>query len=412
MVVNGETRIFIKGEHHVTKTIRTQVGILGAGPAGLQLAHLLHRAGIDSVVIDGRSRDDIEGTVKAGILESPAVEVLVETGVTTRDHVETMRHDGVEFHFDGHAHRFDFPSLTGKGVYLFPQHEVLKAQIAARVRDGVSPLFEHLAEKVTDGPTGPMIVGKTVDGEPFEISADFIIGADGSMSIAREYVTGDRFSGMAREYPFGWYGILVEAPPSSEELIYSRSEDGFVLISTRDEHIQRMYFQCDPNMDVNAVSDDEIWDKLQAGVSNAELKRGPIFRKDVLKFRSYVHDSLRKNNVFLMGDAAHTVPPTGAKGLNLAFSDVLWLNRALREFYRSGSQRFLDTYQDDALKRIWKATNYSYMMTTMLHIAPDATEFDKRRQVSDLYSITESVAGQTYIAEGYVGWEYGADDWR
>ena len=396
----------------MTTTIRTQVGILGAGPAGLQLAHLLQRAGIDSVVIDGRSREDIEGTVKAGILESPAVEVLVDTDVVSRDYVETMRHDGIEFHFDGHAHRFDFPALTGKGVYLYPQHEVLKDQIKARVAAGVTPLFEHLADKVVDGPTGPMIVGKNAQGEAFEISADFVIGADGSMSIAREYVTGNKFSGMAREYPFGWYGILVEAPPSSEELIYSRSEEGFVLISTRDEHIQRMYFQCDPNMDVNAVTDEQIWDKLQAGVSTHELKRGPIFRKDVLKFRSYVHDSLRKNKVFLMGDAAHTVPPTGAKGLNLAFSDVLWLNRALREYYRSGSEAHLDSYQEDALKRIWKATNYSYMMTTMLHIAPDATDFDKKRQVADLYSHTESLAGQTYIAEGYVGWDYSADDWR
>nr|WP_280801062.1 4-hydroxybenzoate 3-monooxygenase [Aurantimicrobium minutum] len=396
----------------MTTSIRTQVGILGAGPAGLQLAHLLQRAGIDSVVIDGRSREDIEGTVKAGILESPAVEVLVDTDVVSRDYVETMRHDGIEFHFDGHAHRFDFPKLTGKGVYLYPQHEVLKDQIKARVAAGVTPLFEHLADKVVDGPNGPMIVGKNAQGEAFEISADFVIGADGSMSIAREYVTGNKFSGMAREYPFGWYGILVEAPPSSEELIYSRSEEGFVLISTRDEHIQRMYFQCDPNMDVNAVTDEQIWDKLQAGVSTHELKRGPIFRKDVLKFRSYVHDSLRKNKVFLMGDAAHTVPPTGAKGLNLAFSDVLWLNRALREYYRSGSEQFLDSYQEDALKRIWKATNYSYMMTTMLHIAPDATEFDKKRQVADLYTHTESLAGQTFIAEGYVGWDYSADDWR
>ena len=396
----------------MTINIRTQVGILGAGPAGLQLAHLLQRAGIDSVVIDGRTREDIEGTVKAGILESPAVEVLVETGIATRDYVNTMKHDGIEFHFDGHAHRFDFPSLTGKSVYLYPQHEVLKDQIASRVKDGQTPLFGYLAEKVIDGANGPQIVGKTTEGEAFEISADFVIGADGSMSIAREYVTGDRFSGMAREYPFGWYGILVEAPPSSEELIYSRSEEGFVLISTRDEKVQRMYFQCDPNMDVNAVTDEQIWDKLQAGVSTHELKRGPIFRKDVLKFRSYVHDSLRKNKVFLVGDAAHTVPPTGAKGLNLAFSDVLWMNRALREYYRSGSETFLDSYQEDALKRIWKATNYSYMMTTMLHIAPDATEFDKKRQVADLYSHTQSEAGQTFIAEGYVGWDYDADDWR
>ncbi|MEN9752247.1 MAG: p-hydroxybenzoate hydroxylase [Actinomycetota bacterium] len=395
----------------MTTTLRTQVGIVGSGPAGLLLAHLLQRAGIDSIVIDPRTREDIEGTVKAGILESPAVDVLVETGVSTRARVEPMKHDGIEFHFDGQAHRFNFPALTGKSVYLFPQHEVLKDQIAARIRDGVSPLFGYNAEKVIDGPNGPMIVGKTVEGEAFEIHADFVVGADGSASITRDYVTGSRHSGYFREYPFGWYGILVEAPPSSDELIYSRSEDGFVLISTRDEHIQRMYFQCDPNMDVNAVNDDQIWDILQAGVTS-ELKRGPIFRKDVLKFRSYVHNSLRKNRVLLAGDAAHTVPPTGAKGLNLAVSDVLWANRALREFYRTGSEALLDTYQEDAYQRIWKAEHYSYMMTSMLHIAPDASEFDKQRQIGELYMYTQSEAGQKFIAEGYVGWEYGADDWK
>lgn len=396
----------------MTQTLRTQVGIIGAGPAGLQLAHLLQRAGIDSIVIDNKSRTEIEDTVKAGILESPAVEVLVETGVTTREHVETMRHDGIEFHFDGHAHRFAFEELVGKGVYLYPQHEVLRDQIAARIREGQTPLFEHEAQKITDGPNGPIIHGTTPTGEDFEISADFVIGADGSMSATREYVSGGKFTGFAREYPFGWYGILVEAPPSIDELIYSRSEEGFVLISTRDDKVQRMYFQCDPNMDVNAVTDEQIWDKLQAGVANRELIRGPIFRKDVLKFRSYVHDTLRKNRVFLMGDAAHTVPPTGAKGLNLAMSDVLWMNRALREYYRSGSEAHLDTYQDDALKRIWKAAHYSYWMTTMLHIAPDATEFDKRRQLGELYTVTTSPYAQQYIAEGYTGWDYEADDWR
>ena len=396
----------------MTKTIRTQVGIIGTGPAGLQLAHLLHRAGIESVIIDSKTRGEIEDTVKAGILEAPAVEVLVDTGITTREHVETMRHDGIEFHFDGHAHRFDFEKLVGKAVYLYPQHEVLRDQIAARIKDGQTPLFEHNATAITDGPNGPIIHGTTPEGEAFEIHADFVIGADGSTSMAREYVTGDRHSGYFREYPFGWYGVLVEAAPSIEELIYSRSEEGFVLISTRDDKVQRMYFQCDPNTDANTVSDEEIWDKLQAGVADRELIRGPIFRKDVLRFRSYVHNSLRKGRVLLMGDAAHTVPPTGAKGLNLAMSDVLWLNRALREFYRSGSEAYLDTYQDDALKRIWKATHYSYWMTTMLHIAPDATEFDKRRQLGELESVTGSWFGQQYLAEGYTGWDYDADDWR
>lgn len=397
---------------HMTNTIRTQVGIVGAGPAGLQLAHLLQQAGIDSVVIDSRTREDIEGTVKAGILESPAVDVLVETGVSDRAKIDARRHDGIEFHFDGQSHRFNFPELVGRSVYLYAQHEVLKDQIAAREKAGQLPLFEHLADAVVDGPNGPKIVGHTVAGEAFEIEADFVIGADGSGSVTREYVTGSRTSGYFREYPFGWYGILTEAPPSHDELIYSRSEEGFVLISTRDEKIQRMYFQCDPNMDVNSVSDAEIWDKLQAGVHGIELKQGPIFRKDVLKFRSYVHNALRKNRVLLAGDAAHTVPPTGAKGLNLAFSDILWVNRALREFYRTGSEKYLDTYQEDAYRRIWKAANFSYFMTTMLHMTPDASAFDKQRQVAELYSYTQSKYGQQYIAEAYTGWDYEADDWK
>ncbi len=396
----------------MVKTLRTQVGIIGSGPAGLQLAHLLHRAGIDSIVVDNKPRTEIEDTVKAGILEAPAVEVLVETGVTTREAVEAVRHDGIEFHFAGEAHRFDFEQLVDKAVYLYPQHQVLRDQIAARVSDGNEPLFEHNAQAIVDGDNGLEIRGTTPDGDDFIIHADFVVGADGSSSMAREYVTGSRFSGFFREYPFAWFGVLVEAPPSIDELIYSRSEDGFVLISTRDESVQRMYFQCDHDTDASQVDDEEIWQKLQAGVSNRELIRGPIFRKDVLRFRSYVHDSLRKGHVFLMGDAAHTVPPTGAKGLNLAMSDVLWLNRALREYYRSGSEKHLDTYQDDALTRIWKAAHFSYWMTSMLHIAPDASEFDKRRQLGELQAVTSSSYAQQYLADAYTGWAYEADDWR
>ena len=396
----------------MTHTIRTQVGILGAGPAGLLLAHLLQKAGIDSVVIDSKSRDEIENTVKAGIVESPAAEVLAQSGVSDRIYREGMKHDGIEFHFDGHAHRFDFADLVQKSAYLYPQHEVLKDLIAARVRDGVEPLFEHLAEQVLDAETSqPRIVGKTASGEAFEIVADIVVGADGSGSLARTAVSGKR-TGYFREYPFAWYGILVEAPPSADELIYSRSDDGFVLISTRDKNIQRMYFQCDPNLDASTVSDAEIWDKLQAGVTGTELKRGPIFRKDVLRFRSFVAQELRKGRVFLMGDAAHTVPPTGAKGMNLAFSDVLWLNQALRSFFKTGSEELMEAYPENALKRIWKAQNYSYWLTTMLHLTPETTEFDKRRSLGELYNLTTSRAGQTYLAEGYVGWDYGVDDWK
>ncbi|MCA0218296.1 MAG: 4-hydroxybenzoate 3-monooxygenase [Actinobacteria bacterium] len=397
----------------MTNTIRTQVGILGAGPAGLLLAHLLGKAGIDSVVIDARSREDIEGTVKAGIVESPAAEVLAESGVSDRIYREGMKHDGVEFHFDGQAHRFDFQELVGKSVYLYPQHEVLKDLIAARIRDGVTPLFEHTATSVEDAESDkPRIVGTTAAGEPFEIVADVVVGADGSGSIARIPVVGSQQGGYYREYPFAWYGVLVEAPPSAPELIYSRSDEGFVLISTRDQHIQRMYFQCDPLTDPTTVSDAEIWDKLQAGVEGTTLKQGPIFRKDVLRFRSFVAHELRKGRVFLMGDAAHTVPPTGAKGMNLAFSDVLWLNQALRSFFATGSEELMVAYPENALKRIWKAQHFSYWMTTMLHITPDATDFDKLRGLGELALLTESLHAQRYLAESYTGWDYGVDDWR
>jgi p-hydroxybenzoate 3-monooxygenase len=322
-----------------------------------------------------------------------------------------MKHDGIEFHFDGQAHRFDFHDLVGKSVYLYPQHEVLKDLIAARIRDGAPPLFDHLAGAVLDAETNqPRIVGTTRDGEDFEIIADIVVGADGSGSIARVPVAGSR-GGYFREYPFAWYGILVEAPPSSDELIYSRSDDGFVLISTRDQNVQRMYFQCDPTLDASTVSDEQIWQKLQAGVAGTELKRGPIFRKDVLRFRSFVAHELRKGRVFLMGDAAHTVPPTGAKGMNLAFSDVLWLNQALRSFFATGSEALMDSYPTNALKRIWKAQHYSYWMTTLLHTTPETTEFDKLRALGELSLLTSSRHAQQYLAEGYVGWDYGVDDW-
>lgn len=393
------------------KSYTTQVGILGAGPAGLLLAHLLQKVGIDSVVLDRKSRDEIEQTIRAGIVESPAADVLARSGVSDRIYREGMRHEGIEFHFSGRSHRFDFADLVDKSVYLYPQHEVLVDLIAARVRDGNTPYFEHDAEAVVGEDTArPGIVGTTAEGEQFELRADYIVGADGSGSIARIPVAGSH-RGYFREYPFAWYGILVKAPPSSDELIYSRSDDGFVLISTRDADIQRMYFQCDPQMPVDAVTDDEIWGMLQAGVMDRELVRGDIFRKDVLRFRSFVAHSLRRGPVFLVGDAAHTVPPTGAKGMNLAISDVLWLNQALREFYRSGSETLIDSYEADASKRIWRAQHFSFWLTSMLHIGQEETEFDTMRNLGELESLTRSRYAQQFLAEGYTGWPYEAQDW-
>lgn len=394
------------------KTYSTQVGILGAGPAGLLLAHLLQKAGIDSIVIDRRSRDEIEKTIRAGIVEAPAAEVLVKSGVSDRILQEGQRHEGIEFHFSGRSHRFDFADLVGKAVHLYPQHEVLIDLIAARYRDDNPPFFEHEAKAILDQDSSrPGISGTTADGEEFEITADYVVGADGSGSIARIPVTGSQTGGYFREYPFAWYGILVDAPPSSDELIYSRSEDGFVLISTRDANIQRMYFQCDPEMPVDAVTEEQIWQKLQAGVMDKELVKGNIFRKDVLRFRSFVAHTLRKGKIFLVGDAAHTVPPTGAKGMNLAISDVLWLNQALREFYRSGSETLIDSYEQDASRRIWRAQHFSFWMTSMLHTMPESTEFDKKRSLGELESLTRSRFSQQALAEGYTGWEYEASDW-
>ena len=395
----------------MTKTMKTQVAIVGAGPAGLLLADLLQKAGVDSIVVDGKSRAEIEETVKAGILEEPAARVMKEAGISDRVMNEEYRHEGISFDFDGVSRRFDFKKLVNKSVYLFPQHEALIDMIKARIRDGHEPLFEHLVDEILDENTdNPKVVGKTAAGEPFEISADVVVGADGSASKVRIAVNGSQTAGYFREYPFAWYGILCEAPPSAEELIYSRSEEGFVLISTRTDKIQRMYFQCDPEMKTDEVTDAQIWEKLQKGVK-VELKQGPIFRKDVLRFRSFVAKGLRNNRVFLCGDAAHTVPPTGAKGMNLAFSDVLWLFQALKAFFTEGSEHLMDTYEENAMKRIWKAQHFSYWMTSMLHIAPDASDFDKKRQIGELYSVTDSEYAQQYIAEGYTGWPYGAD-WK
>lgn len=392
----------------MSNTTRTQVAVIGAGPAGLMLAELLGQAGIDTVVIDNRSREEIEGTIKAGILEHGAANVLVDAGVTPRAKMEAVKHDGVIFEFAGRSHRFDFQELVGKSVYLYPQHEVLIDQIAKRIADGKDLRFSSPVEAILDGETKqPRIIGTGADGEPYEVVADFVIGADGSRSMAREFVNGtDNSVHHFREYPFAWFGILCEAPKSSEELIYANSPAGFALISQRTDTVQRMYLQCDPEQDPNEWSDEQIWDMLQACVPNTDLKRGPIFQRDVLRFRSFVARKFSKGRVFLAGDAAHTVPPTGAKGLNLAFGDILILNRGLQEFYANGSEAVLSTYDERAAKRVWKAEHYSWWMTSMLHTRPDDSSFDRNRQIGELDLITTSVHGQRLMAEGYVGWDY------
>jgi p-hydroxybenzoate 3-monooxygenase len=385
--------------------VRTRVGIVGAGPAGLLLSHLLAGAGIDSVVLDSRSREEIETTVRAGILEQGTVEVLSRSGASTRVREEGHRHDGVELRFSGIGHRVDFQASCGRSVWLYPQHEVLKDLIATRLADGQDIRFGAAATGVENPSAAPLkITAADSDGTPLTIEAEFVVGADGSRSVVREAVCGSATNGYFREYPFAWFGILCEAPPSAPELIYSNSAHGFALISQRSSTVQRMYLQCDPEMDPNALSDEEIWESLQARVAPHPLHQGPIFQRDVLRFRSFVARRLRNDRVVLVGDSAHTVPPTGAKGMNLAVADVVVLARALEALFNHGDDRLLDRYEDDVLPRIWKAQHFSWWMTQMLHLSPEASEFERLRQLGELHTVLESDAGRRYLAEAYTGW--------
>jgi len=389
----------------MTDTVRTRVAIIGAGPAGLLLAHLLANSGIESVVIDQRTREEIETTIRAGILEQGTVEILDESGASDRVRTVGHRHDGIELRFAGEGHRIDFAGLVGRGVWLYPQHEAMKDLIAVRLAAGQDLRFGVTAERVEGAETDrPRVIAIDAEGEPLEIEAEFVVGADGSRSVARAAVTGSQTGGYFREYPFAWFGILCEAPPSAPELIYSNSPNGFALISQRSATVQRMYLQCDPELDPDSMSEREIWDALQASVDGHDLIEGPIFQRDVLRFRSFVAHELLHGRVALIGDAAHTVPPTGAKGMNLAVADVVLLDKALRAFLLEGDSRLLEAFPETALHRIWKAQHFSWWMTNMLHVAPDATDFDRLRQLGELRTVVESEAGRHYLAEAYTGW--------
>jgi p-hydroxybenzoate 3-monooxygenase len=386
--------------------MRTQVAIIGAGPAGLLLSHLLHLNGIESVVIESRSRAEIEATIRAGVLEQGSMDILNEAGVGARMRKEGALHHGIELAFGGRRHRIDLRALTGKAITVYPQHEVIIDLVAARIAAGGTLLFEasQVEPAGIDGerPSVSFVHG----GQAQRIEADFVIGCDGFHGVSRPLIPAALRQDYQRVYPFGWFGILVESAPSSEELIYARHERGFALVSTRSPTVQRLYFQCDPHDHVDNWSDDRIWSELHARLESDDgwkLKEGRIFQKNIIGMRSFVCAPMRAGRLFLAGDAAHIVPPTGAKGMNLAISDVKLLARALDGFYRRGSEEGLDRYSADALKRVWRAEFFSWWMTRLLHTFEDASSFDREVQLAELENIVASRALSTALAENYVG---------
>lgn len=386
--------------------MRTQVAIIGAGPAGLLLSHLLHLQGIESIVLECRTRDEIESTIRAGVLEQGTMDILNETGLGARMRAEGALHHGFELAFDGRRHRIDLQELTGKSITVYAQHEVIKDLVAARLQAGAQMHFGVRHAAVHDADTDRPYVTFMQEDEVHRIDADFIAGCDGFHGVARPAMPQAGRDDYQRVYPFGWFGILVEAPPSAPELVYARHERGFALLSTRSPAVQRMYFQCDPKDSVANWSDDRIWAELHARLENRDgwkVTEGKIFQKNIIGMRSFVSTPMQAGRLFLAGDAAHIVPPTGAKGMNLAVSDVRLLAAGLDEFYRQGRRTRLDSYTTDALKRIWRAEYFSWWMTSMLHTFADASPFQREVQRAELENVVGSRALATALAENYVG---------
>jgi len=387
--------------------MRTQVGIVGGGPAGLLLSHLLHLEGIESVVLERRSREGLETTVRAGVLEHGTAELLSEVGVGERMEREGSVHHGIELRFDGRGHRIDFADLTdGLSITIYGQQEVVKDLVRARLKAGGEVLFEATAESVDDLDTESPRIRFRKDGEEEEVSCDYVAGCDGSLGVCRTGIPEKARTEYQRTYPFGWFGILVEGPPSTEELIYTLHDRGFALVSTRSPEVQRLYFQCDPQDEVEEWPDERIWDELSTRLATHdgwELTGGRIFQKDIVQMRSFVCEPMQHGRLFLAGDAAHIVPPTGAKGMNLAVADIRVLAHALTEFYRSGDRSLLDAYSETCLRRVWRAQRFSWWMTSMLHRFDRSDPFQLKVQQAELDYVTTSRAAATTIAENYVG---------
>jgi p-hydroxybenzoate 3-monooxygenase len=387
--------------------MRTQVGIVGAGPAGLLLSHLLHLQGIDSVIVEQRSRAAIEATIRAGVLEQGTVDLLAETGVGERMKREGFLHRGIELRFAGMGHRIDLSGLTGgKTITVYAQHEVIKDLVQARLAAGGEIHFEAQDVSVLDLKSSAPTIRFRKGGALTELACDFIAGCDGSQGVCRPSVPPRVLANYERVYPFGWFGILAQAPPSTEELIYTLHDRGFALVSTRSREIQRLYFQCDPRESVADWPDARIWAELQARLATEagwKLIEGPIIQKGIIGMRSFIVEPMQYGRLYLAGDSAHIVPPTGAKGMNLAVADVRVLSRALVEFYRSGRSDLLDRYSDTCLRRVWKAQRFSWWMTSMLHRFPGSDPFQHRLQIAELDYVTSSPAAAAALAENYVG---------
>lgn len=388
--------------------MRTQVGIIGGGPAGLLLSHLLHLEGIESVVLERRSREYVERRVRAGVLEQGTVDLLNAVGLGERLRREGLVHHGIELRFDGRGHRIPLSELTGgRAITIYGQQDVVKDLIAARLAAGGAIHFDVDGVTVPGIDSARPVVGYRRGGDAERLECDVVAGCDGFHGVCRDLAPAGALRFYQREYPFAWLGILAAVPPSTEELIYAHHERGFAMHSLRSPELSRLYLQCDPDDALEAWPDQRIWGELHRRLETVDgwrLREGPVLEKGITPMRSFVVEPMRYGRLFLAGDAAHIVPPTGAKGLNLAVADVRALARALTTWYRTGSETGLERYSGDCLSRIWRAQQFSAWMTSMLHRFPDdRSGFQSRLQRAQLAYVASSRAAATSLAENYVG---------
>jgi p-hydroxybenzoate 3-monooxygenase len=386
--------------------MRTQVGIVGAGPAGLMLSHLLHLAGIESIIVENRSRAYCEARLRAGLIEQWAIDLLIDTGVGARLKREGMFHNGIYLSFENSLHRIDFRRLVSKGVAIYGQQEVVKDLIARRLADGGQILFEVEDTSVHDLDGERPRIRFRHAGKAQEIACDFVGGCDGFHGICRPSVPAGALTAYERVYPFGWLGILAEAPPVADELIYAYHARGFALFTMRSPSLARYYLQCAPDEDLARWPDERIWEELAARLcepARRTLVAGRMLEKSVTAMRSFVCEPMQFGRLFLAGDAAHIVPPTGAKGMNLALADVRVLARAIEAFYRARRSDLLESYSRTCLDRVWKGQRFSWWMTQMLHRFSFENDFDHRRQLAELDYVTTSEAAAISLAENYAG---------